>query len=128
MTDLTKLLNEIEERADAATEGPGKINHHPCRTLDNVELIAESFRSSLMASIEYDGGHDYYWIETDSGLKIGEFGNGPTSEANAVFWGEARTDVPRLVEALRVAIDAYENRYVDDLSGKIQAILNGEIE
>lgn len=79
--DPTRILDEIQARADAATEGPWTWAAHT--TADGDEWAV------------FDGG--------DSALAANRDGWAP----DAAFIAAARTDVPRLVAALRAVLEEH---------------------
>ena len=110
MTALQSRLKAIRERAEKATAGPGEILHtEPVSAPGIREKILKALGESIDASIARDGGHAWWWIQRNDGVKIGEFGCGPTSEANAEFWAHSRSDIPFLLSALNLALGALEH-------------------
>jgi len=90
-------IEAIDKRASAATAGPGEILHSKHIGESGMkEEILSSMAESIDRSIAYDGGHPWIWIETKDGRKIGDFGCGPNSLNNALFWGACRTDIPAM--------------------------------
>ena len=80
---MTDYLDEIQARADAATDGPWTVyvnEHGP-------------------------------WVGKDGGAEIGD--DPEQDRADAEFSAHARTDVPRLVAALR-AVEALPQRPWDE--------------
>ena len=82
MSDLTDRLDEIQARADAATEGSW-----------------DYYRPHYMSG--------YYSITYGSGADVAI----EASEADAEFIAAARTDVPALVAALRAVLDVIGPHY-----------------
>ena len=112
MTPLDAALAEIEARANAATEGPWRCRlYNPDdggdfdsygdkeAKYDRAEFVHILAKRPLdKDEIERDDGMaEIAWIPTNSygGNEINDFR----------FFASARTDVPRLVAALRVALD-----------------------
>ena len=79
--DPTRILDEIQARADAATEGPWTWAAHT--TADGDEWAV------------FDGG--------DSAIAANRDGWAP----DAAFIAAARTDLPRLVAALRAVLEVH---------------------
>jgi hypothetical protein len=95
-------LADIEARAEAATEGPWEYGNtgEPLDLAARIEWVADT--------LGYDDEKRHLWsawIETQPGrVTIPALtGDGPNAHANAEFIAKARTDVPRLVRALREA-------------------------
>ena len=82
MTDLTKYLSEVKERADQATDGPWK--HELFKMQESI--LAHTNKPILMQIIEE--GEDYW-------------------EPNLTFIAHARTDIPKLL----AIVDAYKVAY-----------------
>lgn len=109
MTDqITSILDEIEKRADAATEAPWI----DCPLDRNCNA----------------------WVRNEESVicRI-TFAVDPDAEGNKQFITNARTDVPRLAKALRVAVEAMKSVDGDNVEAvaeaalaAIQSILNGE--
>ena len=78
-------LNEIEARANAATEGPWETEHHYNR-LTGEHVVSEIPRVAECMG-NGDGGLDY--------------------KEDAEFIAHARTDVPALVAALRAVLNLH---------------------
>ena len=102
MTDVMKLLDEILERRDAATKEPWSVPHlsvpkEEC-TCDCPFVLSETCFGAVAT------------IHANDGRKISEGGGDdpPLEEAkaNGIFIAHARTDLPRLVKALRVYDEA----------------------
>jgi hypothetical protein len=72
---ITKLLKDIRERADKATSGPWHLQYS-------------------ISCTHIHGKGDYEYVGLAEGMLIGE--------TNANFIAHARTDVPRLLDALEV--------------------------
>lgn len=86
---LTQLLDQIEARANAATPGPWRFAKHwgPY---------------NWQGAILHDGKGVY-------NLEVLQMATcTPERDANGSFIAAARSDVPKLVEALREAIDSFE--------------------
>lgn len=90
---ITEMLDEIQGRADATTAGP------------------------------LDTGANSYQIINQHGVVVAEMMTSTSHErdADAVFFAAARADVPKLVEALRVAMEWVTE---EDEIRYIQAILS----
>lgn len=91
MKSLDEILSEIEQRANAATPGPWRIGR-----------VSETWDSAD--------------IDNNWGQTIAEV----THRCDQPFIAAARTDVPRLVKALREAL----NECNDLLSGMVRSDLN----
>lgn len=116
MSDPRAQLQQIRERADAATEGPWTLG------LGYGAVIAppEQARPGDHAFNEDD-------YEAYGGMLVGE----SIRRHNATFIGHARTDVPRLVDALSAVlelkrpdepIDDFGKGYLEALDDAQQAI------
>ena len=98
MTDLTDRLDEIQARADAATEGPWRAG-----TEEGVD-----YGSVMGAPRSIGGGYVTVPILVDD-LSI--------YEGTAEFIAAARTDVPQLVAALRAVLDQHHRVDVGVIRG-----------
>lgn len=87
MTDLETYLKEVEERCDAATEGPWKFypmsdnKHHHFTSCDRLESIAENGGSII-------GMMEAFCEKSCMG------------KCDLTFIAHARTDVPRLLNII----------------------------
>lgn len=104
--DVEALLGEVEARANAATEGPWKRWEGPGGG-PGLNIVGAD--ASLVACADGSVGRDDAWL--------------PHVEPNAAFIAAARTDVPRLVAALRMALLCDEIDY--GTLDTIAAILKG---
>lgn len=127
MTTLDDLLAEIERRAEAASPAPWRWI--------GDEMYGGIGVGSDGRDTEWVGSEDEEWndqpvnstkiIETDSGVY-------PPRERDRAFLAAARTDVPRLVAALREACRVIDRdaRFLmldsDGVLGDIRRILAGE--
>lgn len=96
MTHTTEALKAL---ATASSAGPGSICYS--RPMDDAleQEIVESIRTSIQATRKVKDGTPWWWIQLDEEeQKVAELGCGPTSEANAKFFGVARAGVLELVE------------------------------
>ena len=84
-------LNEIEDRANAATEGPWEAGERRVFTLDGAPVISDDV-------VHY--GH-------------GMAGEGVCHEEDAEFIAHARADVPALVAALRAVLALHTAEHVE---------------
>ena len=123
MKPLNEILEEIEKRCDGATEGPWKTPGNEFN-LDNVAM-----RNYENKTLDVWYPSPILVIDKDFVL--------PTMD----FIASSRTDVPRLLKALRVAINNLEyfnkrldleNYEVEDYAKaalkQIESIMNGEGE
>lgn len=104
-------LAEIEARANAATPGPWRAKWS--------EQTHEEIIAAMSGMIE-KGGKEWHWVDCDAihpgdtgNLVIAETGNGPTSEANARFIANARPDMLKLIEEIRL-----QRIKIKDLEGR----------
>lgn len=93
-------IAEIEARAAAATPGPWRRTVKGDRREAREWLIGQ-FDASEGDKIHGAGVAAAGKTIEEECLSTAITGNGPTSEANAIFIASARTDVPRLCAALR---------------------------
>lgn len=101
MSELDKYLKEVRARVEAGTPGRliGNFSKHITEVKDEVvAAIVESIDSS----IAHDGGHPWYWLETENHLQICATGCGPTSRANMELFGHSPTDLTKLVKICEV--------------------------
>jgi hypothetical protein len=125
MLQIDAIINEIQTRADAATPGPWKVRHtqEPVGSTDDY-----------VTAFEVEAKGDACWIAKFQNHKSCIATK--SGSANADFCAASRTDIPRLVAALREAIDGYEelmavgpqpyaNGAVDVLR-RIEAALKGD--
>lgn len=92
MTDLTDRLDEIEARADAATEGP--------------------WRASILHGVTYEDGSSSHVAGIYPGSTSGPppvFVTNSIDRRDAEFITHARTDVPALADALRAVLDLHRD-------------------
>lgn len=123
MTPITKQLDEIEARANKATPGPW-FNH--------------TYEDGMFSEIK-----TYTDIGEEHEILMEAHGYVDQDRENFYFVSRARTDIPRLVAALRVAIDELHRQMMKGVTpdgntiettecyeafGKIQKILSGEGE
>lgn len=90
--DPTRILDEIQARADAATEGPWEAD---CGTISQHWSRPEPWQtvvSTDVACMAYCYGGSAAGVER---------------EADAAFIAAARTDLPRLVAALRAVLEVH---------------------
>ena len=107
MKPLNQLLDEIEQRADKATSGPWGMDE-----LESYD--GDSVACWIIGNIQIETGDDW-WISVE-----------PDYKGDAQFIAHARTDVPRLVKALRRCMGAMV-RYQDDiLESDLEQIMRGE--
>lgn len=86
---------------EAATPGPGDINHTPHISTPGLkEQILDALSTAIDKTIAHDGGHSWWWIETAGGLNVAHFGCGPDSEANAKFFGIGRGLFPKALDRI----------------------------
>ena len=90
MDEILKAIDEINQRASAATDGP-------------CEVIR----------FDSDGGAINYQVETHTGEKHVILGwhsdlDNPKAKKDAEFDAHSRTDIPRLTKALRLAVEELE--------------------
>lgn len=90
MKAFTQQLNKIEERANAATSGPWQV-----RGDGYWSVIGQSTFSVISASCDLEGDHELITREKNS-------------LENAKFIAHARTDIPKLIEYLKIATEALE--------------------
>lgn len=97
-----KMLQEIEQRANAATPGPWV--HDPAN--NGADIISHGIRGGMPVGRTWNG----YQIDRNA-------------SANADFIAHARTDIPALLSAYRASQAALEERKaeVERLYGKIDA-------
>jgi len=93
MTDLTETLREIRERAEAATEGPWEVKEKFAMTSVRTQDPTARLGFRLVAQVP---------------LRVED-----TSDAE--FIAHARTDVPRLVEALEAVLKALDHAATAEL-------------
>lgn len=96
-----KLLREIEEVATASTPAPLAWGIHPAATVDEAAAwMAESIRKCPGTTV-------HMVVQGSPGQEIADgkvtayTGNGPTSEANAIFYAGAREAALLLVAEVR---------------------------
>lgn len=99
----SQRIQEIKSRLEKALTGPGKIMM--TRPMDDSleEEIIASIRESIRKSRGFKDGLPWWWVQMEDGRKIAEFGCGPTSEANALFYGGCAEDLPFLLNRLTAA-------------------------
>lgn len=90
MTDtaLTTIAKEFIEKGKAATREGSILKTRPMDDELEKELIA-AISESIRASRSFKDGLPWWWLENNDGLKVAEFGCGPTSEVNAQYFGFA---------------------------------------
>ena len=91
--DLTALLDAMQARCDAATEGMW-VAH--CPDPDEVHILA---------ACTADACHDDPWSHPDVVHLAGDEVQEPLSPADAEFIAAARSDLPRLIAAVRAVLD-----------------------
>lgn len=87
-----EVLDEIQARVTAATPGPWEVS-------DANEGMHEYGPMWMVTNDEFhnpSGGEDEPWLAVE--MRVGD-------EQDAAFIAHARTDVPRLVAALRAVLD-----------------------
>lgn len=99
----SQRIQAIKSRLEKALTGPGKIMM--TRPMDDSleEEIIASIRESIRKSRGFKDGLPWWWVQMEDGRKIAEFGCGPTSEANALFYGGCAEDLPFLLSRLEAA-------------------------
>lgn len=105
MSDLLKALDEIEVRAKAATPGPWFVGPYRYGTnKDKVSNRGAVLCSEALPAIRADSPakREYLISRGPRLLGPGQW------DYDADFIAHARTDVPRLIRALRVAVGALE--------------------
>ncbi len=101
---IAERIAEIKARAEAATPGPWTRTFKPGRDESRAWLLGQ-FDASDGDGVHGAGvGAPGKTVE-DECLSTAVTGNGPTSEANAVFIVAARTDVPFLCDQLERALE-----------------------
>jgi hypothetical protein len=103
MNDITHRLDEIEARANAATEGPwnfGTGTEEPLDLAARIEWVADTLgygneKRHLWATWRPDG-------ESEGRVIVPALtGDGPNAHHNAEFIAHARSDVPALLAFAR---------------------------
>lgn len=94
MKNLDDMLKEIEARANAATEGPWEYEHKYFST-----------QKSYAHRIKKDHFPIGFEMTSTSNKVL------PTDVANFEFIANARTDVPKLLAMLRLAIEQRDTAY-----------------
>lgn len=92
-TEILALIEQSQKRADAATEGPWRVCSNPDG--QSQPLFPYVIDSSGLP----DGGD----------IIAQPFGSSEAVKATSKFIAAARTDVPRLNEALRIAVEALQS-------------------
>lgn len=115
MTDITAWIDAAEARCKAATPGPWKY--------DAVENVGENWLIGVINT-----GVDYDWkaqhIVTTDNLHASRCTSGGAIE-DAQFIAAARTDLPRALKALRMAMASLTFFGATDRVEQISAILEG---
>lgn len=113
---LDEELKAIEERANAATPGPWEVDHRFDRTGDEYEALVISSGALLDNQIAESRVFDDERDILDS-----------QESDDFDFIAASRTDVPRLVAALRLAIESrYDGRTRSEVEVAILRALRGE--
>ena len=107
MSSIDALLSEIQARADAATPGPWKITANP----DYYVMASHDFVARMILT----GKNGKPWGQKDKQQVFEDM----------CFIGYSRTDIPRLVAALRVVLEIGAPYNYEELSS-IEAALKGD--
>lgn len=62
------------------------------------DVLVKAFAQNVDESIKYNPDTKYWFINTEEDFVVAHFGNGPTSEKNAMFWAQARLALPALAQ------------------------------
>jgi hypothetical protein len=120
MNTINKLLAKIEARAQRATPGPCEVVR-----FDNVS-------GSIAFQVEYQTADEHTILGWHNDLR------NPRARFEAEFEAHARTDIPRLLKALRLALPILEEqahaentaflyqRYASEALAEIERTLRGE--
>lgn len=93
-------LRQIRERCEKATAGEWKAYRF---VDDDGQPLRGDAAKKYVADCIDKGGDDFYGVvceKVDGPADVCHTGNGPTSDHNAAFLAHARTDLPRLLDAL----------------------------
>lgn len=103
MKSTIEILEEIGARADAATEGPWRLDHYPSGTvfvelnmLGNVDMHEES-----------GGAHVGGPYGNPQAISSEQYQRERSNNGN--FIAHSRTDVPRMKKALELAVERLKN-------------------
>lgn len=121
---IDKLLKEIEDRADKAADGPWEPH----------ELSWYYGARSLVKGHSHGRKGTIFQINHSSGIGCAENPledgtnclNDWEPQDNAIFIAHARTDIPRLVKALRYAM--HEHQFNIEIAFNVNEILSGKQE
>lgn len=115
-----KRLNEIEARADAATEGPWEVgDRYHCQAADMCECapshgpLIDTYQDPNWGVMHVHRKDEPWW---NSGVLYRKAGEPPREVAfdlareDAEFIAHARQDVPTIVAALRAVLDLHTER------------------
>lgn len=125
---MSELSIKAKEMAQMATPGPGAFYQLAVPIEVNKEKVLKSIEKSILASIEFDGGHPWVQVTAkdtkrpDGEVIVADFGCGPKSWANAQFWSWCRNNL----EAMAEEIEHLEKRLADHESAPADQAKNGE--
>lgn len=92
-------LDDIQRRADAATEGPWRAGRGA--TSDGSEFVHTHEQKAAFLALSLNDGEPHLWLVDNGAVIPAATGDGPKARANAEFIAHARTDVPALLALVR---------------------------
>lgn len=112
---LTDLLTEIEERASKATEGPWSTGYWSgqCHEKHSHGRGVCQYQNKLVTDSEISH-HNIVKVSEPVTLVKTSDEYGAMSKEDAEFIAHARTDIPKLLAALRL-LDEQRNRFIREM-------------
>lgn len=110
MKSLDEMLKEIEERCEKATPGPWENEDYREPNGNNWRSVGLIWSKNMGA---YHPGTPVCKVDCEKLHAASESGKIKEFEANAEFIAHSRTDIPRLVAALRLARSAARGMHAE---------------